>query len=129
VTNPTFIVFFHYAVPIKGGILLILGQVSAETELGQGGNSGQPIVYPEFSGCGGENIQLGTTPQFPQLSVEVKGLFGMGNQGPGGSLVQGVNNQFTYVQQETSGDCCPADAILDLVTSGNHIWFFQNYLS
>jgi hypothetical protein len=104
-------------------------QLSSEIELGQGNvDSGQPIIYPEFSGSGGVNLPLGSTPGIPQTSFEMKGLFGMGNSGPGGSLVQGDDNQFNYNNQVSSGDCCPADAILDLVTSGNHIFFFQDYL-
>lgn len=72
----------------------------------------------ELSGIAGSDINLGPSPQLPQQSFEVKGLFGMGNAGVGAGW-----NGSGYSPGASSGDCCPADLILDLITSGNHIAF------
>lgn len=74
--------------------------------------------YTELSGVSGTDIDLGPSPQLPQQTFEIKGLFGMGNAGVGASW-----NGSGYSAGLSSGDCCPADIVLDLITSGNHINF------
>ena len=122
VTSINFNVFYHYTIPVQGGIILDVTGLFPEQQLGNnpGTSSGQPITYLEFSGYGGADLSLGNQAGFPQLSFEMKGLFGMGNAGPAGSWDP---TTLEYVQQNTAGDCCPADLLLDMITSGNHIYF------
>lgn len=73
-----------------------------ESELGSGNEyngslSSQQIIYPELSGCGGVQIDLGATGTAPELDVEPQGLYSLTN----------------------SGQANPADIILDLILSGN----------
>ena len=130
VTNPTIIVYYNYATA-GGGVTQTLAQVTAdrhavrpssgivfERELGTGPEGAG--AWPEFSGFGGTQLPIGTNQQFNQYRPEVKGLFGLGNQS--NSINIAVNgNHYDYVPVVTSGDCNPADIILDLITSGNHI--------
>jgi hypothetical protein len=62
-----------------------------------GPQSGQQILYPELSGFGGVEVDLGASGTAPELDVEVQGLY---------SLTK-------------SGQANPADMILDLILSGN----------
>lgn len=78
-----------------------------ESELGSGNEyngslSSQQITYPELSGAGGINIDLGATATAPELDIEAQGLY---------SLFK-------------DGSANPADLILDLILSGNI--FFNN---
>lgn len=72
-----------------------------EKQLGNGneftypGGAAQQIIYPEFGGVGG-TVYLGASNTLPQFSFEVDGLFGYTN----------------------TGDCNPADIILDIILSG-----------
>jgi hypothetical protein len=130
VTNPTIIVYYNYATS-GGGSTQTLAQVTAdrnavhpssgivfERELGSGpeGAGG----WPEFSGFGGTQLPIGTNQQFNQYRPEVKALFGLGNQSNSINISVG-GTHYDYVPVVTSGDCNPADIILDLITSGNHI--------
>lgn len=99
----------------KGGLVF-------ERTLGLG-PSGNTINYPEFSGDAGSNIALGTSAVLPQYNYEVKALFGMGNNSPISSFSPGIapGDPHQYVGATSSGDCCPADIIADLITSGNFL--------
>lgn len=93
-------------------------QLNWEGSLGDG-DSTQPIVYPEFAGVCGANIQLGPSPTPPQWSLHVKGMFGIGYP-----VSQGTVQQFgawATVQQPSAGDCNVADVVFDLISSGNHV--------
>jgi hypothetical protein len=73
-----------------------------EAELGTGNEyageqSGQQITYPELSGVGGVQIDLGASGTAPELDLEATGLYSL--------------NQ--------NGQANPADIILDLILSGN----------
>lgn len=98
-----------------GGIPVQIPGLTFERHLGAG-PSGQPITYLEFSGVGGANIPLGGTPVLPYFNYEVKALFGLGNTAPVASFDPGTGG---YDVTTTSGDCCPADIIADLICSGN----------
>jgi hypothetical protein len=130
VTNPTIIVYYNYATS-GGGSTQTLAQVTAdrhavrpssgivfERELGTGPEFAGG--WPEFSGFGGTQLPIGTNQQFNQYRPEVKALFGMGNQSNTINIVVG-GTHYSYTPVVTAGDCNPADIILDLITSGNHI--------
>ncbi len=80
------------------------------------GPSGNPQVFTDFSGVGGANVPLGPTPTIPYLNYEVKALYGMGNTAPVASYDPST---IGYAAATTSGDCCPADIMADIICSGN----------
>lgn len=98
-----------------GGIPVQVPGLTFEPQLGDG-PSGNPQVFEEFSGVGGANIPLGPSPVIPYLNYEVKALFGLGNSAP---VATYDPSGATYTPQTTSGDCCPADIVADIVCSGN----------
>lgn len=98
-----------------GGLPIQRPGLVFEREMGTG-PSGQPNLYPEFSGVAGANIPLGPTPQLPFFNYEAKALFGMGNAAPIASYNPGTGG---YLTGTTAGDCCPADILADLICSGN----------
>ena len=100
-----------------GGVPISQPGLTFERELGVG-PSGNPQTFPEFSGCGGANIPLGSSPELPFLNFEVKALFSLGNTAPASSF---NNSTGGYTAATTSGDCNPADVILDIITSGNRV--------
>ena len=92
-----------------------------EAQLGSG-SSGQPVLYPEFSGVGGASVYLNTSPVFPQTQYHVKGLFGLGFPCQQGTLEGWVSGQtLPATDMWASGDCNPADIIADLICSGNDV--------
>jgi hypothetical protein len=98
-----------------GGVPVQQPGLTFENVLGSG-PSGNLQAFPEFSGCGGANIPLGSSPELPYLNFEVKGLFGLGNVSPASSFDTSTGG---YTAAQGSGDCCPADVMLDIITSGN----------
>jgi hypothetical protein len=73
-----------------------------EASLGEGTQfngslSSQQVIYPELSGCGGSQIDLGASGTAPELDVEAEGLYAL----------------------TASGQANAADVILDLILSGN----------
>ncbi|MGA7512272.1 MAG: hypothetical protein WBW46_05225 [Candidatus Sulfotelmatobacter sp.] len=62
-----------------------------------GSQSGQQILYPELSGFGGVAVDLGSSGTAPELDTECEGLYAL----------------------TKSGQCNPADLILDIILSGN----------
>lgn len=75
--------------------------LSFEKQLGNGneytfpGGTAQQIIYPEMGGVGG-TVYLGSSNTLPQFSFETDGLYGY----------------------TSTGDCNPADIILDILQSG-----------
>lgn len=98
-----------------GGVPIQQPGLTFERILGQG-SSGNPQTFQEFSGSGGSNIPLGSTPELPFLNFELKALFGLGNSAPVASFDPSTGG---YTPATTSGDCCPADIMIDIITSGN----------
>lgn len=98
-----------------GGIPIHVPGLVFERQLGVG-SSGNPLTYPEFSGVGNANIPLGPSPTIPYFNYEVKALFGLGNAAPVAAFNPATGG---YLAATTSGDCCPADIIADLICSGN----------
>lgn len=76
-----------------------------ESELGNGvafsfsGGSAYQVLYPEFSGISGKDVDLGTGNSAPNDNFEVQSLY-------------------AYAP---SGDANPADAIMDVILSGNPV--------
>lgn len=61
----------------------------------------------------------------PQFNFEVKGLYGLGNAAPTNNITApGTVNPYTPAT--TSGDCNPADVLIDLISSGNNVTYFGN---
>jgi hypothetical protein len=101
--------------PVTGVIFVYYGYTEAnhdnpltyikyefEAELGSGNEfngslSGQQVEYPELSGVGGVQVDLGASGTVPELDLEPQGLY---------SLTK-------------TGQANPADIILDLILSGN----------
>lgn len=106
-------------------LLAAIPGIMWEPQLGSG-DSGQPILYPEFSGVGGLQAYLSNSPGFPQLQMHTKGLFGIGFPCNQGSTAGWINNgtQQPIVEMWAAGDCNPADIIVDLITSGNDVTRF-----
>jgi hypothetical protein len=98
-----------------GGVPVHVPGLTFERLLGSG-PSGNPQVFAEFSGAGGANIPLGPSPTLPYFNYEAKALYGIGNTAPVSSFNPAT---IGYLASTTSGDCCPADIIIDIVTSGN----------
>lgn len=131
-TNPQVVVYYAFSgannlppnnnTGKKGGGNLPFqnGGLPFERILGQG-STGNPLTYPEFSGDGGANIALGTSAAVPHYNYEVKALFGMGNTAPVSTYTSGVSpgDPGQYTARTTSGDCSPADIMIDLICSGN----------
>jgi hypothetical protein len=103
---------------------LIAAQLGFEPQLGDG-NSGNPIVYPEFWGVSGFDVNLGGSPTLPDWRLRAKGMFGLGFPVSQGSIEPAtVNTTQTYTLTPCAGDCNPADVIFDLISSGNaEAWF------
>jgi hypothetical protein len=120
------VIVYYFNVNVSGFALpLPSAQLTFESELGNGA-SGQPIVYPEFAGAYGENINLGGSPMLPQWRLHAKGLFGLGFPVTQGTGVPGATAQ-TVQQMPAAGDCNPADVMFDLISSGNAVtWFGTN---
>ena len=126
-TNPTIIVIYceiggsdqpsNTAGGKKGGGGIPLQQpgLTFERSLGAGA-SGNPQTFSEYSGIGGANIPLGASPELPFLNFEVKALFGLGNDSLASTFNPATGG---YSPAVASGDCNPADIILDIITSGN----------
>jgi Putative phage tail protein len=106
---------------------LIAAQLQYEPELGDG-SSGQPIVYPEFVGCAGVDVNLGSSPTLPDWNLRVKGMFGIGYPVTQSSIEPStVGTTDTLTLTTVAGDCNPADIIFDLISSGNaEAWFGIN---
>lgn len=85
------------------------------------GPSGNPLSYGEFSGDAGANIALGASALLPSWNYEVKALFGLGNNSPVSTYNPGSapGDPGQYLARTASGDCNPADIIIDLICSGN----------
>lgn len=98
-----------------GGVPVQIPGLTFEAELGAG-PSGNPQTFTEFSGVGAANMPLGPSPEIPYLNFEVKALFGLGNASPASIFNASTGG---YTPAIASGDCNPADIILDIVTSGN----------
>jgi len=93
-----------------------------EAQLGSG-SSGQPVVYPEFSGASGANVNLGGSPVFPQIQFHVKGLYGNGWDSSQGSMAGWTSDPYP-IQMPAAGDCNVADIMMDVICSGNNVGLF-----
>jgi len=94
-------VFYFYGKTAKSP--LAQAKLEFEQELGDGnafnfsGGSQFQVIYPEFAGISGENVDMGSGNAAPNDNFECQGFYG-------------------YSQ---TGDANPADAILDVILAGN----------
>lgn len=98
-----------------GGVPIQQPGLTFERVLGTG-PSGNPQTFHEYSGVSGANIPLGPSPEIAFFNFETLSLFAFGNSSPASSFNPGTGG---YTAATASGDCNPADIILDIVTSGN----------
>jgi len=120
VTNPTIQVLYMVVGLSAGASNTPTASFEAfdfEQELGSSGLSGNPQSWIEFSGIAFEELFCGPTPVMPAMNFEVKGLYGMGSQ-MSASTFDPTTGGF-LAQPDASGDCCPADIIIDIICSGN----------
>jgi len=75
-----------------------VGIFAFEKQLGSAAE-GAPIIYPDFSGIGVSNLDLGSGAVMPNISFEGYGLFSKG----------------------ATGDANPADIVADIICSGNNL--------
>jgi hypothetical protein len=129
ITTPFSIcVVFFYDVNDNYPNPLPSAQLAWESELGNGGTgafsgAGNPLIYPEFAGVCGADINLGGSPTLPQWDLHVKGMFGIGFPVSQGSVSTNNGLQAPELQQ-CAGDCNPADVIFDIISSGNNLAAF-----
>lgn len=103
--NSSFPVTVFYWYSLKSKRPMAAAGLQAELTLGSGDAFNYPgggqfqVIYPEFSGMDGQNVDMGSSNTAPNDNVEALSLY-------------------AYSQ---NGDANPADAMLDVILSGNPV--------